>query len=114
MTQSLRKSLAESHVAAIAIAILMFWASGGLVSIVGPLFEAVVRFLFFAVGAVDLSFGLTAFRDLRNEYQVLGLGIAFSLLEFVGAFLVAKFVYGAGPIAVLVKYGAHLGRNNHV
>jgi len=103
---SLRKILADSHVSAIAIAVLLF------------------RSLDYAFWALwhPFSFALLYIPDLPDTLHITDrstLFITFSYLfnSFVclaAAQLLSRWVYGMGPLRSLSKYRSGLARRNHV
>lgn len=99
--------------AAIAIAILLFWAILSLASGVRPFFEAAIRFVFYAIGALDLAYGLTALRDFQGVYQLAGFKLVYSLIELFAAYILARLIYDTGPITALSNCGETLGIGNH-
>jgi hypothetical protein len=111
---SLRKILADSHVAAVAIAVLLFWSldwtSRGLC---GPLYRA-ADFLFTAVAIL----GIPYFSRTLTLADFLMLIRAFfylidALIAFAAAWLVSRWVYGAGPFRSLSAYWKKPARRNH-
>ncbi len=112
---SLRKILADSHVSAIAVAVLLFrsldsafWALWGPLSPVG-------NFLFKAVAILDIPYSPRTF-TITNRFTLF---ITFSYLfnsfvYMVAAGLLSRWVYGTGPIRSLSKYLTVVTRRNNV
>ena len=115
MRPSLRESLAESHVSAIAIAVLLIWSlDAGFRALWGPL-SRVASFLFTAVAILDIPYFSFSF----NGYDRILLTTAFlylfhSLIALAAAWLVSRWVYGVGPLRSLSAYRNGLTRGNHV
>ena len=115
MQTSLRESLAESHVSAVTIAVLLIWSlDSGFQALWGPLSRA-VRFLFTAVAILDIPYFSTSFngedRILLNSTL---LYLFHFLITLAAAWLLSRWVYGEGPLRSLGTYGNRLIRSKHV
>lgn len=114
MKLSLRGILADSHISAVAIAVLLFWSLDSLFwALWGPLSRA-VGFLFTAVAILDIPYFSRTFTTVDHFM----LFVTFSHLfnSFVGlasACLLSRWVYGVGPLRCLNKYGTRLTRRDH-
>lgn len=115
MKHSLRHTLADSHIAAIAIAVLFLFAlreSGALLShLLSDLVDSVAE----AIAASDLA-------ALRGAYQLLTVPIMLSvslivvfmvLASVVAACLLSYWVYGAGPFRGLRRYYTESARRKN-
>jgi hypothetical protein len=112
---SLRKILADSHVSAIAIAVLLFRSlDSAFWALLGPLSPAAI-FLFKAVAILDIPYfsrtltvsdHLTLYVALSNLFN--------SFIYLAAAVLLSRYVYGMGPLRSLSKYRSRLARRNHV
>ena len=115
MNPSLRKILADSHVSAIAVAVLLFrsldsafWALWGPLSPVG-------NFLFKAVAILDIPYSPRTFTITNRFTLFITFSYLFnSLVCLVAAGLLSRWVYGMGPLRRLSKYRTILARRNHV
>jgi hypothetical protein len=116
MKTPLRKVLAESHVAAIAIAILLFVALGNLFGALRePVYRAVLFLITFAITAIGerelpyISHGL----DLEKAFMLLTLFIGFfrAVVALVGACLLSYWTYGVGPLRSLTITCSKLSGN---
>ncbi len=113
MKSSLRVILIESHVAAVAIAVLLFgafvcWFEG----LSGP-FERVATYSFTAIAILDIpysSHGVTT-QD-RFMLETTALLFLATLANLGAAWLLARWVYGVGPINALTKHRSDLRRRN--
>jgi hypothetical protein len=114
MKPSLRKILGDSHIAAIAIAVLLFWSLGAVMQgLVGPLSGAALFIVTaISVRGMPYSGGL----DFANRYMLVVTCFSlFSALFTLGAaWLLSKWVYGEGPLRGLSRYRAQLPRRSHV
>lgn len=119
MKPSLRTVLADSHVAFVAIAMLVFGAIAWLCQLVWFPFSHVPNFLndlfvFFPdVQYADLHYAYS--RDLRSMFglQPFFLLLGGAIVYFTAAWALSLWVYGAGPFQALIARHARL-RRNHV
>ena len=115
MKPSFRQILADSHVSAIAIAVLLFWSlDSAFWALWGPI-SRVASFLFTAVAILDIpyvSHNLTLvdrflwFTTLLHFFD--------SLVYLAAAELLSYWVYGIGPLRSLATYRTKLARRTHV
>lgn len=114
MKHSLREILAESHVSAVAIVVLIYWSLyWGFTAVWGPLTRA-FSFLFTAVAILDIPYYSTTFSSA--DRFALSITLEFLFNAFVclaAAWLLSRWVYGAGPLRSLSKYRTRLVRRNH-
>src|SRR5258708_38018158 len=109
---SLRKILADSHIAAVAIAVLVLWSlDSAFWALWGPLSRS-ISFLFTAVAIL----GIPYFSRTLTSTDRVTLFITFSYLfnSFVylaAAGLLSRWVYGMGPLRSLSKYRTRLARS---
>jgi hypothetical protein len=105
VNHSLRKILADSHVSAVAIAVLLFHS---------------LDYAFWVLWH-PISVAMIAFPSFPRTLLVpnrLTLFISFSYLfgsfvSLAAAWLLSRWVYGMGPLRSLSKYRAVLARRNH-
>jgi hypothetical protein len=110
---SVRQVLAESHIAAVAIAVLLFWSLYyAFVALWGPLYRA-AEFLFTAVAILGIpySVGTFTFSD-RIMLFTTGSYPYGALLSFVAAWLLSRWVYGVGPFRGFSECRDRLARRN--
>jgi hypothetical protein len=112
---SLRKILADSHVSAVAIAVLLFWSlDSAFRALLGPLFRA-VSFLFTAVAILDIPYFSRTLTFIDRVTLFITFSYLFnSLVCLTAAGLLSRWVYGLGPLRSLTKYRTKLVRSNHV
>jgi hypothetical protein len=112
MKPSLRELLAESHIAAVAIAVLLLWSlDSGFQALWRPL-SHVLGFLFTAVAILDMpdfSFGLEERVILITTFFYL----LAALISLAAAWLLSHWVYGRSPLRSLSTYRAKLTRSKN-
>jgi hypothetical protein len=102
---SLRKALVDSHIAAIAIAVLLSASFSTLFEALWQMFSPIVSFVFEAIAILDIpyfSYPLT--KADRSLLIVAVLQTSFAILIFAEACCVSYLVYRAGPFRVLAGY----------
>jgi hypothetical protein len=118
MLASLRKTLVESHVAAIAIAMMIYLVMDDLVHalvyfVVGPALYAAV-FLALAISERELPYFSNPF---NSEWAFLYLKPLICILRvifmFVTIWLFSRSVYGVGPFRCLAAYRNKLMEKPH-
>jgi hypothetical protein len=115
VNSSLRKILADSHVSAVAIAVLLFWSlDSAFWALWGPVSRA-VGFLFMAVAILGIPyFSRTLTIADRFTLFITFSSLFNSLVYLTAAGLLSRWVYGMGPLRSLSKYRTKLARSNHV
>lgn len=111
---SLRKTLVESHVAAVAVAVLLFWSLNfGIRCLLGPAYR-VAGLLLTAVAILDIPYYS---RTLTFEdRELLVISFVYLLAAIVcgtSAWLLSRWAYGVEPIHALSRYRGVLERKNH-
>jgi hypothetical protein len=110
---TLREILAKSHISAIAIAVLLLWSlNSAFLPLWGPSFR-VAEYLITAIAIRDIPFaGPFAFAD-RVMLFVLIQSLFSAFVSFAAAWLLARWVYGEGPVRSLSKYKTRIsGRSD--
>jgi hypothetical protein len=112
---SLKQILADYHVSAVAIAVLIYWSLyWGFSALWGPLGRA-ASFLFTAVAILDIPYGSSTFTTADRLMLTTTLAFLFNALVcLAAACLLSRWVYGAGPLRSLSKCRTRLARRNHV
>lgn len=102
MNPSLRRVLADSHVSAVAIAVLLFRSLDSAIWVLwGPISLAILT--------------VPNFPHMDHFSLFITISYLFnSLVYLVAAGLVSRWVYGMGPLRSLSKYRNILARRNHV
>lgn len=114
MKPTLHQVLGESHIAGVAILLLI---AGSLESVSRALWEPLFRavnFFITAVAILDIPYfsSTSAFTDQRTLI-IASVYLYYALVSLVAAWLLSHWVYGVGPLRSLSKYHALLkGRNN--
>ncbi|MGC1686374.1 MAG: hypothetical protein WA734_12195 [Candidatus Acidiferrales bacterium] len=114
MKTSLRQILADSHISAVAIAVLLIWSLDSILEALwGPTLNA-ANFLFTAVAILGLPHNLPIF-GFSERFMLLSIGFflfnAFSCLA--AAWLLSRRVYGTGPFRSLKSCGERFVRRSH-
>jgi hypothetical protein len=112
---SLRKILADSHVSAVAIAVLLFWSlDSAFWALWGPLSRA-ASFFFTAVTILDIPY-FSRTLTIRDRFTLFAtfLHLFNSFVYLAAAGLLSRWVYGMGPLRSLSKYRTILARRTHV
>lgn len=114
MKRSVREVLAQSHVAAVTVAVLVFVAFNASFSTVWPHVLEAITFVATAIAILDVPYFSTeitsydkvvAFRMCTEFYT--------AVVAFSAAWVLSKWVYGVGPLRCLSEYRKRLleGRN---
>jgi hypothetical protein len=108
---SLREILAESHIAAIAIAVLLVWSFDALFWTVWlPLLRAAT---FLATAVAILGVPSDSFTSGDRVTLIASCAYLFSACcSLAGAWLLSRWVYGVGPLSSLTRYKTRLARRN--
>ena len=115
MKPSLREILAGSHIAAIAIAVLLLWSiDWGFRALWSPL-PRVATFLATAVAIRGIPYFPSTLTG-ADHVVLVGRCFTFSVLleSIAAAWLLSRWVYGVGLPATLSKYRVRLTGRNHV
>jgi hypothetical protein len=112
---SFREILADSHISAVAIAVLLLWSLELAANALwGPLSVA-ARFLFTAVAILDIPYhSPTLTRVDRLMWIATGFYLFKASMSLAAGWLLSRWVYGVGPLRSVSKYRANLARRNHV
>ncbi len=108
---SVRKALVKSHIAAVAIAVLLLGSFSTAFEAAWQLLSPLVGFLFTAVAIFDIPyFSYPTTRADRALLISIFVLICFAVIIFAEACFLSYFVYGVGPFRVLGTYRARLER----
>jgi hypothetical protein len=118
MKPSLREILDDSHIAVIAIAVLLLWSVDWGVEAVEALWSPLSRAAIFLATAVAIR-GIPYFPStLTLADRVMLVGILFYLFGalacIAAAWLLSRWVYGVGLLRSLSNYRVRLIGRNHV
>lgn len=113
MKTSFRQILADSHVSAVAIVVLLLWSLDFLLDAVwNPTLEAVS---YLATAVAILGFPVPPlFTFARRTMLITSVSYVFdALISFAAAWFLARWVYGAGPLSSLKSYRERLPGRSH-
>jgi hypothetical protein len=115
---SLRGMLADSDVAAVAIAVLLFWslhsACWSLLGLSGPLSRAAeFSITAVAIHGIPYSSRTLDVTDLFTFFNTFAY-LFYSLAYMAAAWLLSRWVYGVGPLRSLSQRSTRLARRSHV
>jgi hypothetical protein len=109
MTSRLRQALADSHVAAVTVAVFLVWA---LDSACRGLWDPVYRlgaFVFTGIAILDIPY-ISANPTTADRLMLIVTGYYFysAIVCLLGAGFVSRWVYGMGPFRCLMLCGRRL------
>lgn len=113
MNRSLREILADSHIAAVAISVLLLWTlTSAATALRIPFFQA-AEYVVTAVAILGIPYsshtwiGADRFMLLTTVYGLYG-----ALVSFAGAWFLSRWVYGVGPLRALIECRTRLARRS--
>lgn len=112
---SLREVLADSHIAAVAVTVLLFWSIYHAARILlGLLIETTV-YLVTAVAIRDFPYPSLS-DELTSQFWLLTMlaDLCLALIYLAAAWLLSRWTYGVGPLHTLGKCRNSLARRNNV
>ena len=111
---TMRSALAQSHVAALAIAVLLISSVESLCQALWPLFSRILEFIFTAVAILNIPYiDSSLIVRYSATFAVTIAEVLYSLAGFTAAITVSRWVYGMGPFRSLIMVWANnLRRNN--
>lgn len=113
MKPSVREVLATSHVGAVAVAVLLVWSlDNAFRALWIPLYNVGV-FLVTAVAILGIP---DFYSRLPNKYELVitGAYLYGAIVTFAAAWILARWVYGVGPLRCLGSYRTKLTRRTNV
>ena len=115
MKESVRETLVETHISAVAIAVLLCWSiEWGFLALKGPVLSA-FGWVLNAILILGVPFRSNKFTFSERTLLVTTVSYLFyGLVSFVAAWLLSRWSFGAGPFRSLTKYRAGLTRRIHV
>lgn len=112
MKQSLREALADSHIAAVTIALLLFSSVDCTFRAVWPYAFEAISFIFTAVAIWDIPY--FSFDGVNRLQLVATLSYLYSaIVEVLAAWLMSRWIYGVGPVRSLIEQRRTLTRTQH-
>jgi hypothetical protein len=113
VSPSFREILAESHIAAVSIVVLLVWSlTLGLQALWSPLWRA-ASFISTAVAILDIP----SYTFPRSDQVILLQTFTYLFTAFIylaAAWVLSRWVYGLGPLRSLSKFRTRLARRNNV
>jgi hypothetical protein len=112
---SLRKILGDSHIAAVAIAILVTWSLEWILDALQNPFFRVASFVMNAIAILGFPYGASDFSLADRNTLFVSLSFCFyALTAVVAAWILSRWVYGGTPIGTLREYHARIVRRGDV
>ena len=106
---SIREVLADSHVAAVAIAVLVIGALDSVGEAVWPPLNRILTFLGTAIAIRDIPYFGVTILDRMYVSNAVTYGI-FAVSNFLAAWILSRWVYGAGPIRSFADCAMRMSR----
>ena len=111
--RSLREVLADSHVAAVAIVVLLLWSmDSAFRALREPLYSA-LGYLFTAVAILDIPYTSMVWFKSPSPWIMAFFYLFSSINCLIAAWLLSRWVYGVGPLRSLSKYRGKIRRRKH-
>ena len=115
MKPSLRKILRDSHIAAVAIAVLLMWSLEWIWYAVHGPFWRIADFVFNLIAILGLPFGSGHFTFTDRLILVSTLSYCFyAITAIAAAWLLSRWAYGMSPSGVFRGYHARIVRKRVV
>jgi hypothetical protein len=113
--RSIRETLADSHVAAVSIAVLLLWSLDGAFHALWPLIFGALKFLFTAIAILDIPyFSSTPTIEDRIMLITASAYLYSAAVSLSAAWILSRWMYGVGPLRTLVGYRSNLVGSQHV
>lgn len=109
MKRSLREILAESHIAPVAIAVMLLWTLTSAASAVGIPFYEVAEYAVTAVAILGIPYSSHSW-NFADWFMFLStvFGLYGALVSLAGAWFLSRWVYGFGPFRALIECRSRL------
>lgn len=115
VSPSLRETLADTHIAAVTVAVLLLWTLDGTFRALWGSLSSVAGFLLTAVAIFDIPyFSPVLSRADRLLLFTTLMYLSSAVISFSTAWLLSRWVFGMGPLRSLGAYRARLTRRSHV
>lgn len=112
-SNSLRRMIAESHIAAVAIAFLLIWSLHSAFQALWIPLSNLLEVLGTAVAILGIPYSTDLFRG-TYDVIVFGTYAASALIDLAAAYVIARVIYGTGPMRCLVATGNKIVRRANV
>jgi hypothetical protein len=106
----------ESHIAAVAIALLLVWAVAALVSGLWYPVYRIVSYIIEAIAILDIPSSSVFMLDMTEGLVVLAMSLTYVVFAFfyvLAAWIIARWIYGTMPLRVLTKYASKIRAKNY-
>jgi hypothetical protein len=114
MKRSLSQVLADSHIAAVTIAVLLLWSLDGTFRALWIPVSRAVGFLFTAVAIFDIPYFSPTLTFADRLMLISTFYFLYSaIVSLLAAWLLSRWVYGVGPIRSLVVCRSKLAGREH-
>ena len=112
MRPPLRRVLADSHVAAVAIALFLLWSlDAAFRALWPPVFDA-LRYVFTAVAILGIPY--PSFPSVHRSMLIVSLAYVYNcIISLSAAWLLSRRIYGMGPFRALISLCSGLIRRKH-
>jgi hypothetical protein len=111
---SLRETVANTHIAAVTIAVLLLWSIDDEFHVLWEPIERMATFLFTSVAILDIPYHSPAPSMVAQiSFLTTGLYMLSALTSFISAWLLSHWVYGVGPIRSLTQTCNQLRKGFH-
>jgi hypothetical protein len=114
MKRSVRQMLADSHVSAVAIAVLLIWSFDSVLDAFWNPFFTAVTFLVTAVAILGLPYIPPRLSFSQRSMLIITCAYLINAICcLAAAWLLSHWVYGKGPLQSLKRYRERLARRSH-
>lgn len=114
MQPSLRETLADTHIAAVAIAVLLLSSLDSGFRALWPPLPRTIEFVVTAIAIRGVPYISPTFTVADwLTWGSAGAYFVYALICLAVAWLVSRWVYGVGPVQGLRRYGARLARRSN-
>ena len=112
-SKSIIQILADSHIAPVAIAVLLVWSFDWGFRLLWTLFAPAANFLLTALAIRGIPYVYSTLVD-RIAWTVTLVYFLSASINLLAAWLLSRWVYGIGPLRCLSKYRPRLTGRTHV
>jgi hypothetical protein len=99
---TMRSALAQSHVAALAIAVLLISSVEALCRALWPLFSRILEFIFKAIEMLNVPYIGSLIVGYSATFALTIMEVVYFLAGLTAAIAVSRWVYGMGPFRSLI------------
>jgi len=112
MRPSLRTVLADSHIAAAAVAVLLLWSLEVGAEGFSQQFTRATYLVTNALATLNVEHFSTTY-TIRIDWLITTLNLCYASVALAVAWLLSRWAYGAGPLRILRGCYARLSGGNH-